>query len=51
MQSRAGRAGYGHVGAVGRLVAKPMLHVHAGLGALEDNMTVHDRHMMKSPGL
>jgi len=25
----------------GRLVAKPMLHIHAGLGALEDNMTVH----------
>lgn len=51
MQPRAGRAGYGHVRAIGRLVAKPMLHVHAGLGALEDNMTVHDRHMMKSPGL
>ena len=27
--------------AIARLVAKPMLHVHAGLGALEDNMTVH----------
>lgn len=30
---------------VGRLVAKPMLHIHAGLGALEDDMTVHYRHM------
>ena len=29
--------------AVGRLVAEPMLHVHAGLWALEDNMTVHWR--------
>jgi hypothetical protein len=29
--------------AVGRLVAEPMLHVHAGLRAFEDDLAVHDR--------
>ena len=28
---------------IGRLVAKPMLHIHARLRALEDDMTVHQR--------
>ncbi|MBR0845844.1 hypothetical protein JQ607_37110 [Bradyrhizobium liaoningense] len=42
VQTCTGRARHGDVRAVGRLVAKPMLHIHAGLGALEDNLTVHD---------
>lgn len=29
--------------AIGRLVAQPMLHVHAGPGALENDLTVHGR--------
>ncbi|MCP3373781.1 hypothetical protein [Bradyrhizobium cajani] len=41
VQARTGRARHGDVRAIGRLVAKPMLHIHAGLGALEDNLTVH----------
>ena len=27
--------------AIGGLVAKPMLHIHAGLRALEDDLSVH----------
>ena len=27
--------------AIGRLVTEPMLHIQAGLRALEDNLTVH----------
>lgn len=35
--------------AIGRLVAQPMLHVHASLGAFEDNMTVHCQRYDKDP--
>lgn len=45
MQPHTGRAGYGNVRAVGRLVVESMLHVHPGLGAFEDNMSVHTRHI------
>jgi hypothetical protein len=41
MQARAGRTRHRNVRSIGRLVAKPMLHIHPGLGAFEDNMTVH----------
>lgn len=32
--------------AIGRRVVEPVLHVHAGLRAFEEDMAVHDRHMM-----
>jgi hypothetical protein len=43
VQARAGRTHHGVVRfrGIGPLGGKPMLHVHAGLRALEDNMTVH----------
>jgi hypothetical protein len=43
VQARAGRTHHGvvRIPGIGSLGGKPMLHVHAGLWALEDNMTVH----------
>ncbi|GLR92077.1 hypothetical protein GCM10007857_87960 [Bradyrhizobium iriomotense] len=43
VQARTGRAGYRvmRIPGIGRRGREPMLNVHAGLRAFEDNMTVH----------
>jgi len=45
MQARAGRTGHRLMRAASRLVAEPMLHVHASLRAFEDNLVVHGQDM------
>ncbi|WP_165406004.1 hypothetical protein [Bradyrhizobium genosp. SA-3] len=41
VQARTGLTRHGNMRPIGWLVAKPILHVHAGLGALEDDLTIH----------
>jgi hypothetical protein len=41
MQARTGRTPHGQVRVVDRLVTEPILHVHAGLRASEDDLSVH----------
>ncbi|MCK1723288.1 hypothetical protein [Bradyrhizobium sp. 141] len=43
VQARAGLTRHGNMRATAWLVVKPMLHIHAGSGAPENDLTVHAR--------